>query len=108
MMMQFAHTRRAMLVSLTVAILLVLTLSTGCGGGSLAGGNNGGNGNSTPPPPPPPPPPASSVTLTPANIIVHAGQTVTFTAIVNGTTNQKVTWSVNGITGGNTTVGTIN
>src|SRR5882672_1717919 len=39
-MMQFANPRRATLVSLTVAILLVLALATACGGGAL-GGNNG-------------------------------------------------------------------
>src|SRR5205823_3005235 len=31
----------------------------------------------------------------------------TFTATVTNTTNQAVTWQVNGITGGNTSVGTI-
>lgn len=107
--MQFANTRRATLVSLIVAMLLVLTLATGCGGGALGGNNgtgNGGGGNSTPPPPPPPPP-ASSVTLSPTTATIFAGQTVTFTATVNGTTDKTVSWSVNGVVGGNTTVGTI-
>ena len=106
--MQFAYTRRAMLVSLTVAMLLVLALATACGGGALGGktGNGGGGGNSTPPPPPPPPP-ASSVTLTPTNSTIFAGQTVTFKVTVNGTSDQTVTWSVNGIVGGNASVGTI-
>ena len=30
-----------------------------------------------------------------------------FTATVTGTTNTAVTWSVNGVAGGNSTVGTI-
>ena len=109
--MQFANTRRATNVSLTIAMLLILALATACGGGALGGnsGNNGngGNGGNTNPPPPPPPPPASSVTLTPTSATIFAGQTVTFKATVNGTTDQTVTWSVNGVVGGNTTVGTI-
>src|SRR5438552_16521904 len=110
MMMRFAHTRRATLVSLTVAMLLVLALATACGGGALGGnnrnGNNGGGGNSTPPPPPPPP--ASSVTLSPNTATVFAGNTVTFKVTVNGTTDQTLTWSVNGVVGGNASVGTVN
>jgi uncharacterized protein (DUF1800 family) len=106
--MLFANTRRATNVSLTIAMLLVLALATACGGGALGGntGNNGngGNGGNTPPPPPPP---ASSVTLTPTSATIYAGQTVTFKATVNGTTDQTVTWSVNGVSGGNATVGTI-
>lgn len=106
--MPFANTRRATNVSLTIAMLLVLALATACGGGALGGNGNttGGNGSSTPPPPPPPPP-ASSVTLSPTSSTIFAGQTVTFTATVNGTTDQSVTWSVNGLVGGNATVGTI-
>ena len=106
--MQFANIRRATLVSLIVAMLLVLALATGCGGGALGGNTgNGGNGNSTPPPPPPPPP-ASSVTLSPTTATVYAGDPVTFKATVNGTTDQTLTWSVNGVVGGSATTGTIN
>lgn len=108
--MRFANTRRATLVSLTVAMLLVLALATGCGGGALGGnngnGNNGGGGNSTPPPPPPPP--ASSVTLSPTSATVFAGDPLTFKGTVIGTTDQTLTWSVNGVVGGNVSVGTIN
>src|SRR5882724_8370484 len=99
-MTQFAPTRRATFVSLTVGMLLTLVLATACGGGSLS--NSKGGGNSTPPPPPPPP--ASSVTLTPASTTINAGQTVTFTATVNGTSDQTVTWSVNSVVGGDATV----
>jgi hypothetical protein len=38
---------------------------------------------------------------------VRAGATQPFTASVTGTTNQNVTWSVNGVAGGNATSGTI-
>ncbi len=105
-MMQFANTRRAISFSLTVAMLTILALATACGGGTSISGNGGGGGSN--PPPPPPPPPASSVTLSPTTATIHAGQTVTFTATVNGTTDQTVTWSVNGVVGGNSTAGTIN
>jgi hypothetical protein len=36
------------------------------------------------------------------------GEPQTFTATVTNSTNTSVTWSVNGIQGGNATVGTIN
>jgi uncharacterized protein (TIGR03437 family) len=48
-----------------------------------------------------------SVSLTPNNKTVIAGATMALTAKVNGTTNQLLTWLVNGITGGNATVGTV-
>jgi uncharacterized protein (DUF1800 family) len=105
-MTKFSLSRRAMSGILAVGLLLILVLGTACGGGSRSGSGgsgNGGGGNSNPPPPPP----ASSVTLTPPSATIFAGQTVTFNAQVNGTTDQTVTWSVNGIVGGNSTVGTI-
>jgi hypothetical protein len=36
-----------------------------------------------------------------------SGGTLTFTATVTGATNAGVTWQVNGVAGGNSTVGTI-
>ena len=48
---------------------------------------------------------AVSVTPTAANVRAGAGQP--FSAAVTGTTNQSVTWSVNGVVGGNATVGLI-
>ena len=48
---------------------------------------------------------AVSVTPTAANVRAGAGQP--FSATVTGTTDQAVTWSVNGIVGGNATVGLI-
>jgi len=54
------------------------------------------------------PPPPVSVTVAPANATVQADTgTQTFTATVTNTTNVAVTWAVNGVTGGNSTVGTI-
>jgi uncharacterized protein (DUF1800 family) len=103
--MQMALKTRIRFFSLTISLLASLALAMGCGGGSLSNGgsNNGGGGSNTPPPPAP----ASSVSLTPTSSTIFAGQTVTFKATVNGTTDQTVTWSVNGVIGGNATLGTI-
>lgn len=49
-----------------------------------------------------------AVAMTPASASLQAGSgTQSFTATVSNATNTVVTWSVNGVTGGNTTVGTI-
>src|SRR6266852_6368267 len=47
-----------------------------------------------------------SVTISPVSTTVQVLTTVTFSASISGTTNTAVTWSVNGATGGNSTVGT--
>jgi uncharacterized protein (DUF1800 family) len=49
-----------------------------------------------------------SVTVSPTSASPRAGDAQQFTATVTGTSNTTVTWSVNGVVGGNTTVGTIN
>src|SRR5437899_1146202 len=74
-----------------LATLISLALLAGCGGGSSA----------------PPLPQAISVSVTPSSQNVLLGVTQQFTATVTGTTNTSVTWSVNGVSGGNATVGTI-
>ena len=48
-----------------------------------------------------------SVTISPTTATINVNSTQQFTAQVTGTTNTSVTWSVDGITGGNSTVGTI-
>src|SRR5207245_2295076 len=48
-----------------------------------------------------------SVTIAPSSATVAAGGTQQFTATVQNTSNTAVTWQVNGVTGGNATVGTI-
>jgi uncharacterized protein YjdB len=48
-----------------------------------------------------------SVSLSPTSASVRVKQTRQFTATVQNTTNQTVTWKVNGIAGGSATVGTI-
>lgn len=53
------------------------------------------------------PPAVISVAVAPTSASVRAGSTQTFTATVTGTTNTSVTWQVNSVTGGNSTIGTI-
>lgn len=48
-----------------------------------------------------------SVSVTPATASVNTGATQAFTAAVANSTNTGVTWSVNGVAGGNSTVGMI-
>lgn len=47
------------------------------------------------------------VTISPTSAVLFPTQTYQFTAEVSGTTTPSVTWSVNGIVGGNATLGTI-
>nr|HEV7954244.1 hypothetical protein [Candidatus Acidoferrales bacterium] len=58
-------------------------------------------------PPAPPPPPTIGVSVSPTTASVMLGSTQLFTATVTNTTNLSVTWNVNGIAGGSSTVGTI-
>ena len=67
----------------------------GCGGGGAASG------------PPPPPPPSIVVAVTPKVSSVLLGNAQAFTAEVTNTADTSVTWSVNGVNGGNASVGTI-
>ena len=69
--------------------LALALLLSGCGSG-------GGGGNS----------PQPSVTVT-GNSQVRLGGTDQFTATVTNTTSTQVTWQVNGVSGGNSTVGKI-
>jgi len=55
--------------------------------------------------PPPPPPVGISISPTSANVRVRT--TKQFTATVSNTSNTSVTWKVNGVTGGNSTFGTV-
>lgn len=70
-------------------LLLVVLPMASCGGGYSS------------------PPPVIMVTVMAASPTVSPGATDQFMATVTGTTNMAVTWQVNNIPGGNTTVGTI-
>jgi serine protease len=48
-----------------------------------------------------------TVTVTPSNVSLKAGGSQAFSAAVTNTSNTAVTWQVNGVAGGNSTVGTI-
>ena len=52
-------------------------------------------------------PPAITVAISPTTVTMAVSATQQFTATVTGTNNPAVTWSVDGVSGGNTTVGTI-
>ena len=69
----------------------------GCGGGST----------STSSQPTSSAPSAISVSISPSSAQVQVGSTQQFTAMVSNANNTAVQWLVNGIAGGNTTIGTI-
>jgi hypothetical protein len=79
-------------LALVLAALPASFLLPSCGGGS---------GVSVPSPP------TVSVTVSPPIATVKAGSEFFFHAKVSGSTNTAVTWQVNGISGGNSTLGTI-
>jgi hypothetical protein len=49
----------------------------------------------------------ASVTVTPSSVVLLAAATQQFTAVVQGLSDTSVSWSVNGVAGGNASVGTI-
>ena len=55
----------------------------------------------------PPPTPTTAVSVSPATASLFLGQTQQFSATVTGNSNTSVTWSVNGVGGGNSSAGTI-
>jgi hypothetical protein len=55
----------------------------------------------------PPPPAPVSVSVAPGTANLQTGASQSFTASVTNTSNAAVTWQVNGVAGGNSTVGTI-
>ena len=69
----------------------------GCG----AAATTSSNGN-------PAPPAGVSVLISPTLANVRAGDSQQFTVVVTGSSNKAVNWSVNGVAGGNSAVGTIN
>jgi hypothetical protein len=85
-----------------VVLLSSLVLLLGCGGSVSQ--------QSTPPPGSQPPPPSAnniSVSVTSPTASVTIGQSLQFSAKVSNTSNTGVTWKVNGVAGGNASMGTI-
>lgn len=72
------------------SVLALVLLTAACGGG--------GASSTTP---------EVSITISPTTATVGVGATQQFTATVSGTTSTGVAWQVNGVTGGNASVGTI-
>ena len=85
--------------TLFLSLLAVAAGLSGCSGLSDVKnpGGGGGGGNSG----------TITVTVAPQSPTAVVSQTVAFQATVTGTTNTAVTWEVNGIAGGNSTLGTI-
>ena len=74
----------------TVSLCLISIATAGCAG------LTGGNGSVQP-----------AVTIAPATAAVRAGSAQAFSASVTGLSSSLVMWAVNGISGGDSTVGTI-
>jgi hypothetical protein len=75
-----------------IALVIAAVIGVwGCGGSSTT---------SSPPTPPSPPPALITVTVTPNSVTVVQGATQSFVAMVTGTTNTAVTWSVQEPSGG--------
>jgi hypothetical protein len=82
-----------------VAVLLAVGMvSFGCGGGSSTSKTTNGT---------PPPPSSGSLTVQPSSATVALGKARAFTVHVTSGTAPSVTWSVNGVNGGNSSVGKI-
>ncbi|HET6655499.1 MAG TPA: hypothetical protein VFH57_04570 [Gammaproteobacteria bacterium] len=78
-----------------IGSLLLVAVLAGCVANSSSPGNDDGDN----------PPPAQGVTVTPAEATVAAGATRQFTATADD--GSDITWLVNGVGGGNSTLGTI-
>jgi hypothetical protein len=81
-----------------LAIGLICT-TTSCGGAAPAAASPANNSSVVS---------AITVTVSPSATTVFTSHTAQFSATVTGTANTTVTWTVNGVAGGNQTVGTIN
>src|SRR5712671_5494797 len=77
---------------LSLGLLTICILAAGCAGVTTG---------------PAPATTTPTVTATPGAASIRAGDTQTFSASVSGLTSSAVTWSVNGVAGGNATFGTI-
>jgi hypothetical protein len=77
-------------------LLLMILVEAGCAGTSPQKN-----------PPPAPPPSQVAISIAPTSANIRAGASQAFTTHLTGATNQNVAWSVNGIAGGNSSVGTI-
>ncbi len=72
-----------------LSFVLAAASSMGCGSGN------------------PSTPPNVTITIDPSVVILGLGGTQQFKTTISGSTNSNVTWEVNGVKGGNLTIGTI-
>jgi hypothetical protein len=84
-------------ISSALLVCLAAMVAVGCGGSGMASS----------PHVPPPPSGTIVVAVTPAYASVTFTQTQQFNATVSNTSNTSVTWKVDGIAGGDATVGTV-
>ncbi|MGH9680323.1 MAG: aryl-sulfate sulfotransferase [Candidatus Acidiferrales bacterium] len=94
-----AITARAHWMAAAIATLFLL----GCGASMQQSGSS--QPSSPPPQPPPAPQQSGSVTISPFYAVLGPGQTAQFAASTSG--GGAISWLVNGIPGGNASVGTI-
>jgi hypothetical protein len=90
-LLQTSRRRRWLGLFLTLFSFIAIALISGCAVSSS---------HSTPPPP-------VTVTVSPGTASLFLGQTQPFTATVTNASSTAVTWSVNGVPGGNSALGTI-
>jgi hypothetical protein len=78
-----------------LSVALVLSLSPACAQHGGNGNHRGHNASNV------------AVTITPGSSSIQVGQSQQFTGSVSGTSNTGLIWLVNGVLGGNSTVGTV-
>jgi hypothetical protein len=88
--------RKTVVWSVIAFAMLPITFLLACGGGGSSGGN-----------PPPPVPLPVSITISPNSAFLLTSATQRFTATVSGSSNNQVSWDVNGASGGNVTLGRV-
>src|SRR5262245_44956611 len=99
--MPSTHSRRTahVVAWLMVASVVISACNSGGGGNS----NQGAASNAPPQPSAPAPPPA--MVISPSSAVVPVDRTLQFQVTVNA--SDTLTWRVDGISGGNATIGTI-
>lgn len=90
--------RRAVFIAV---LYIAATAPVGCGTGTTS------VPDSPPSNPPSNPTNVVSITITPTSGTIFLGESQQFQATVSGTTNESVTWEVDGQCGGNSTIGEI-
>ena len=79
-------------------VALAIFLQCSCGGGSVPIANTGASSV---------PSNTAAISVSPSTVVLQAGYTLQFTATVGHTTDSAVAWLVNGVQGGNSSLGTI-